>query len=159
MSDRAKYWAQLLGAWEKSGLTQAEFCRRRGVKAVTFAWWKRRLRGVAEWGRQRSGRSTASRRRREATFTEVMWPDRVLAGGAHRVSTGGAPVPAVPESHSLCFTDVQATRFSGAPIAARPEPPSGGYEIVLADGLGIRLPGDFDPEKVAQLLRLVVPAC
>jgi len=127
MSDRAKDWAQLLSACEKSGLTQAEFCRRRGVKAVTFAWWKRRLRGVAERGRQRSGRSTATRGRREAKFTEVMWPGRVFAGGA--------------------------------PIAARPESPSGGYEIVFADGLLIRLPGDFDPEKVSQLLGLVVSAC
>lgn len=43
MSERSNYWARLLGAWEKSGLSQAEFCRRRGVKAVTFAWWKRKL--------------------------------------------------------------------------------------------------------------------
>jgi hypothetical protein len=135
MSDRAKFWTRLLSAWEKSGLTQAEFCRRRGVKAVTFAWWKRRLRGVAERAHPRSNHSTATGRRREGTFTEVMWPDRMLAGGAHRVFAGGAP------------------------IVARPESSSSGYEIVLADNLVIRLPGDFDPEKVAQLLGLVVSAC
>ncbi len=43
MTDRAKYWARMVTAWEASGLTQAEFCRRRGLKAVTFAWWKRQL--------------------------------------------------------------------------------------------------------------------
>jgi hypothetical protein len=47
MSERAAYWRQVLGEWQASGLTQAEFCRRRGIKAVTFAWWKRRLRGSA----------------------------------------------------------------------------------------------------------------
>jgi len=37
--------------------------------------------------------------------------------------------------------------------------PPTGYEIVLADGLLIRLPGDFDPEKVSQLIDLVAPTC
>lgn len=127
MSNRAKYWAQLVRSWEKSGLTQAEFCRRRGVKAVTFAWWKRKLRGAAERTHHRRGRSTATRRRPEAKFTELLWPGRVLTGVA--------------------------------PVAARPEAPSGSYEIVLGDGLLIRLPGDFDPEKVSQLIGLVAPRC
>lgn len=47
MSERAAYWRRILGEWEASGLSQAEFCRRRGIKAVTFAWWKRRLPGSA----------------------------------------------------------------------------------------------------------------
>jgi hypothetical protein len=37
MADRAVYWRRLLGAWECSGLSRAEFCRRRGIKAVTLA--------------------------------------------------------------------------------------------------------------------------
>lgn len=43
MTERAKYWSDLLSAWKQSGLSQAEFCRRREVKVVTFAWWKRQL--------------------------------------------------------------------------------------------------------------------
>jgi hypothetical protein len=45
MSERAEYWRQLPGEWGHSGLSQADFCRRRGIKAVTLAWWKRRPRG------------------------------------------------------------------------------------------------------------------
>ena len=45
MTERAKYWATQLAAWERSGLTQAEYCRRRGIKAVNLAWWKRQLLG------------------------------------------------------------------------------------------------------------------
>jgi hypothetical protein len=59
MSERAAYWQRLLGEWEQSGLSQAEFCRRRGVKAVNLAWWTRRLRGSADTpsaGRQRATR-------------------------------------------------------------------------------------------------------
>jgi hypothetical protein len=126
MSDRAKYWGRLLESWRKSGLTQAEFCRRRGVKAVTFAWWKRRLRGVPERPNDRRGRSTAPRRRPEAKFAEVMWPERVLAGGA--------------------------------PVAATSDA-TGGYEIVFTDGLVIRLPGNFDLDKVSQLIDLLRPEC
>lgn len=45
MSDRAACWRELLTEWEGSGVSQAEFCRQRGLKAVNLAWWKRRLRG------------------------------------------------------------------------------------------------------------------
>lgn len=127
MSDRAKYWARLVASWRKSGLTQAEFCRRRGVKAVTFAWWKRKLRGGAEQAGQRRSRSTTTRRRPESRFTEVIWPGRLLAGGP--------------------------------PVAATSDARSGAYEIVLPHGLVIRLPGDFDPERVSQLIGLVAPGC
>jgi len=127
MSNRADYWTQLVGAWAKSGLTQAEFCRRRSVKTVTFAWWKRKLRGTANRGQHRTYGATASRRRTAAEFAELVLPDRVLA--------------------------------AGPPGAVTPGMPPAGYEIVLANGSLIRLPGDFDPEKVSQLLGLVAPPC
>ena len=55
-TERAKYWSGLLIAWGQSGLSQAEFCRRRGVKAVTFAWWKRQLQKPAGDRPKRCGR-------------------------------------------------------------------------------------------------------
>jgi len=63
MTDRAKYWQRMLRAWEGSGLTQAEFCRRRGLKAVTFAWWKRQL-----WGPSKL--PGPSKRTRSAVYME-----------------------------------------------------------------------------------------
>jgi len=36
-------WRKVLGAWAKSGLTQAAFCRERGIAVASFAWWKREL--------------------------------------------------------------------------------------------------------------------
>ena len=61
MSERARYWQRLLAAWEKSGLSQAEFCRRRKVKAVNFGWWKRKLKSMSKPlpGTVRSGSSRA----------------------------------------------------------------------------------------------------
>jgi transposase len=43
MTDRARHWRRVLGAWERSGLTQSAFCRREGIALSTFHWWKRRL--------------------------------------------------------------------------------------------------------------------
>lgn len=128
MSDRAKYWRRLVAAWEKSGLTQAEFCRRRGVKAVTFAWWKRKLNRTTNPGRRRCGqRSASGSRDGQGGFVEVALPLGMLA------SPSTTP----------------ATALAG----------SCGYEISLPSGSLIRLPGDFDPDKVSQLLRVVASAC
>jgi hypothetical protein len=43
---RAAYWTRILAEWRHSGLTQAEFCRRRGLALHTFRdWCYRRLPG------------------------------------------------------------------------------------------------------------------
>lgn len=70
MSDRARYWSGLLSEWKRSGLSQAEFCRRRGIKAVTLAWWKRQL--PSSWGDpvQAGGRA-------KDRFVEVQLPSLV----------------------------------------------------------------------------------
>lgn len=69
MSERAVYWRRLLGEWERSGLSQAEFCRRRGLKAVNLAWWKRRLQGAADTrAGRRGGRARSTGR---TGFVEV----------------------------------------------------------------------------------------
>ena len=83
MTSRAKYWEQLVGAWEASGLSQAEFCRRRGVKEVTFGWWKRKLRPTAKRGGRRVGGVARSpRRAKQARFVELAVPKTAVAVGA-----------------------------------------------------------------------------
>jgi hypothetical protein len=125
MLDRAAYWRRLLGAWEQSGLSQAEFCRRRGIKAVTLAWWKRRLRGADDASGGRRGRPV--RRTGHNGFVEVALPS-------------GSP-------------------FASSPHAAAVVSSRNGYELVLPGGVGLRLPDDFDPERVARLVRELVAAC
>ena len=93
MSDRAKHWQRLVSAWEKSELSQAEFCRRRGIQAVNFGWWKSKLNGAT--GRRKQGRrrdSAAGRRRGRAGFVEVALPRGVLpAGSAIPISSCTSP--------------------------------------------------------------------
>ena len=63
MTERARYWAAQLAAWERSGLNQAEFCRRRRIKAGSFGWWKRKLQGTGKNGRHRVNRGVSTPRR------------------------------------------------------------------------------------------------
>ena len=111
MSDRARYWQRLLGAWEKSGLSQAEFYRRREVSAGSFAWWKRRLNETTKPTGRRVGR-TAGRpgRRRHASFVEVALPRSPFVVGSAKSTV----TPALDMG-------------------------PGGYEIALNSGRGIRL--------------------
>lgn len=51
---RRERWRQAVRQWRSSGLSQAEFCRREGLRYSQFAWWKRRL-GDQAAGRQRRG--------------------------------------------------------------------------------------------------------
>ena len=122
MSDRAAYWQRLLTEWERSGLSQAEFCRRRRVKAVTFAWWKRRLKGTSAGGRKRRRPlAKVAPDGGRVGFVELALPDqRVSSGSPHGMPTN-----------------------------------SSAYEIVLPGGTLLRLPGDFDAERVAQLVQAV----
>lgn len=71
MTERAAYWRRVLRDWEQSGLSQAKFCRRRGLAAVTFAWWKRRLRQLDE------SRGASH----QAGFVELALPGRQMPSG------------------------------------------------------------------------------
>jgi hypothetical protein len=113
MSERATFWRRILADWERSGLSQAEFCWRRELKAVTFAWWKRRLRPRDESDGVRRGRVQDVERRGRADFVELALPAR-----------GGLA-----------------------------------YELALPGGACLRLPGDFDPERVARLVQALAAAC
>ena len=123
MTKRGRYWQRWLVKWERSGLTQAEFCRRHGLKhalscegAVNFGWWKRKLGEPAgplrSMVRRRRGRSSAE-------FVEFALPESSTAS-------------------SRC---------------------SSGYEMILPRGVVIRLPVDFDSDRVAQLITAAASAC
>jgi hypothetical protein len=52
LSDRGRYWQELLKQWSESGITQAEFCRRQNVSVAAFGWWKRKLSGMSKVGKR-----------------------------------------------------------------------------------------------------------
>jgi hypothetical protein len=39
------YWLGHLRRWEAAGIPQAEYCRRQGLSATAFRWWRRKFLG------------------------------------------------------------------------------------------------------------------
>jgi hypothetical protein len=44
---RQKFWRRQIALQLRSGLSQVEFCRRRGLAPGTLAWWKKNLKRLA----------------------------------------------------------------------------------------------------------------
>ncbi len=80
---RRAHWQALLAACRRSGLSQAEFCRRRGIPAGTLAFWKHTLR--------RPARASQPARRAAPTFVPVRVaapPRPVVHASAGAATTG-----------------------------------------------------------------------
>jgi len=41
--DKERFWQVHVSAWEGSGMSQAEYCRRKGIDVRRFNYWKRKL--------------------------------------------------------------------------------------------------------------------
>jgi len=128
LSERGRYWLGLVGAWERSGLTQAAFCHQQGVKHVTFCWWRRRLAQRA--GRVRMARTSAAAgaRRRGGWASALFAPVRIQSD---------EPVHSHPRSSGLRI------------------PMDGRIEIRLGDNRRIRLLGRVDRQALADVLAVL----
>jgi hypothetical protein len=82
-TERGGYWRRWMGKWKRSGLTQAEFCRRHGLKVGSFSWWKHKLSEPAGSLRPIPRRS---RRREAVEFVELTAP--VSSTAPSRCSAG-----------------------------------------------------------------------
>jgi hypothetical protein len=43
LKEKRRYWKHHLDAWQVSGLTQVEYCRRHDLSRFQFQYWKRRF--------------------------------------------------------------------------------------------------------------------
>jgi len=122
----AAHWRGLVEEWSRSGLTQAEFCRRRRLSLPSFRWWKARFRGTDGGGRRT--RTAADRGVRSTTDGRVGFAELAVLSGAR-----GGGVESRPNfrSRTAC------------------------YEVVLTGGRVIRVGAEFDPDVVAELIAAV----
>ena len=61
-------------AQERSGFTQAAFCRQRQVNPGTFAWWKRQLTARADGDETQESPGRRRRGSKTERFVEVQFP-------------------------------------------------------------------------------------
>lgn len=43
LSKRGRFWRGHLQRWQRSGLSQAQYCRQQQLSAAAFGWWKGQL--------------------------------------------------------------------------------------------------------------------
>lgn len=126
----ADHWRGLVEEWSRSGLTQAEFCRRRRLSVASFRWWKARFRGAGGGGR-RTGTSAGrgvTGGLRSATNGRVEFAELAVLSGTH-----GGGDESCPDFRSRAAC----------------------YEVALAGGRAIRVGAEFDPDVLAALIAAV----
>jgi hypothetical protein len=114
----------ILAEIARSGLSRAEFCRRRGLSPGAMSWWKWQL--TVRDRRHTEGDSRSRGRR----------PVHVLRPGAEQTRISANPIPLV---------ELRVKRT--VPSVTRPH-----LEVVLAGGRVIRLPPQFDGGDLKRLL-------
>jgi len=169
-AERERRWRLHLAAWGRSGLSQAEYCRRLALKPADFSWWKQELaqrdqrggaghaRVAGKLGPGAGSRDAASRRGvRGAPILFGNLPlvagTAALVAGTHGQQTGAplvGPQSAVrgtrePSAEAAAFLPVRVS----APLCAYP------YEVSLRSGHVLRLSDEFAPENVRTLVAVL----
>lgn len=70
---REEGWCKHLKAWRGSGLSQAEYCRRSGMAAADFSWWKFEL--------ARRDQARRPKQAKTAGFVPVRLPVAAMGSG------------------------------------------------------------------------------
>jgi hypothetical protein len=81
LTQRGRFWLRHLQRWRQSGLSQTQYCRRQGLSAPAFGWWKAQLSAAdkpTESLTDREGRTDP-----QGAFVEV------AVSGSDRPETGG----------------------------------------------------------------------
>ena len=115
-------WTKRVERWSDSGLTAKEYAAETGLNANTLMHWKWRL-GAEARRRQRATRPIVE----AVQFVEVTPPAAV------------AKTPAIPAS------------VAPPPVAA-PVIADESLEVILRDGLRIRVPVQFDPGALRRVV-------
>jgi len=147
---RSRYWRGRMAAWERSGLTQAEFCRRKGLSRAAFGWWRHRFK-KARWEEEIGARTSADRdsgtrrRKRSAGRTEGN-------GRRNREKESGEPAP--------LFIPIEVKSGVVQDKSGVAEESSGDrIEVMLASGHRLRVPNGFHSETLVRLVEILEGSC
>ena len=88
-TERGKYWRGILAEWSRSGLSQAEYCRRRDIPVGNFRWWKRQLSAETSSGGVPARGPRKHPRDSRNSFVEIRMTDPSPRMGYEVVLSGG----------------------------------------------------------------------
>jgi len=71
LTERGRFWHKHLKAWNKTSLSQAEYCRRHDLSLPAFGWWKQRLARIFAHKSARSKRSSTTTTLKSEPFIKV----------------------------------------------------------------------------------------
>ncbi len=167
MTEQARNWQRHLDRWQRSGLSQAEFCRKHGLKAGAFSRWKRKLLAEATTAEQRepSGQRAISPQQ-VSSPARVSSPKQVYSGSGKsstsRTSSENSKswTPAQCRTPNANFVEVHRTTCSQRKTCLQVISPAlTAYEVVLPSDVVIRLPANYYPDTVSQLIAVVKASC
>lgn len=101
---RRAHWQALIEKCRRSGLSQAEFCRRRGIAPGTLAFWKHTL--------TRAARAARSPSRRTRPAGPVFVPIRV-------VGRAQPPAAAIVDAAPAASSEIEIVLAHGRRVRAR----------------------------------------
>ncbi len=159
MTERARYWAAQVAAWERSGLTQVEYCRRHRIKAGNFAWWKRQLLGPSRQRHKQPGKRTRpcgkspTRRGRPAESSYPPTRPGPLSRSSKLPERKGQPTKSPERAKRRARSTKLSASFVELPLASAFSAPT--YELLLVGGRTIRIPSQFDPQVLSRLISVV----
>jgi hypothetical protein len=90
---KEEYWRKTLRRWQEGGLTQAEFCRKEGLKVNTFSSWKHVLQARdlhVQWRPEKSQAAPDANPLVNHSFVAVdLTPDDFSSNNRARQSSAG----------------------------------------------------------------------
>ena len=109
-AQREEHWRRVLARQRESGLTQAVFCRREGIKPTALSWWAREL-SKRRQSRRPARQARPPKRTRRPAFIPVrviQAAPRSSASGLEVVTRGGHVVHLQPDFDPAMLRRVMA---------------------------------------------------
>ena len=128
--ERRQHWQGVVSTWRKSGLSQAEFCRQKGLSPKSLSYWARRGRGGRPVNRSSSGPR-----------------DGMPVGQQDHSAVRFVPIPS-----ALVVADQKP---EGTVVPPPKAPSSGQFLLRIGRRFRLTIPADFRPEGLAAVVRIL----